>query len=122
MESEQRFRKFFENEYRIAGKTMPDQPWVDPLIWARQLLSMKDNKLGTIANHFKVSLERAHRADADAVATAQVVIEFLKNHDVDNNMPDDLWMMMRNQEGWRADQDTEWKKQRQRRYSTKVKS
>jgi len=114
-------RGFFENEYRLAGKTLPDQPWVDPLVWSRQLLDTKNHKLITVANHFRVKLENAHRADADAVATANVVIEFLKNNDVDDVLPDDLWMMMRNQEGWRHDQDLEFKARRQRRPASTTK-
>jgi DNA polymerase III subunit epsilon len=49
--------------------------WVDPLVWARELLDeLKKKSLGEVAAHLDVPLENAHRATGDAEATGNVLM------------------------------------------------
>lgn len=53
----------------------PDVIWVDPLIWAREILKeLKSRKLVDVAAHLEVPLEQAHRATGDAEATGHVLL------------------------------------------------
>lgn len=68
---------------RLGGKitdgTLPpalrhDVVWVDPLVWAREILKdQKSRKLTDVAAHFEIPLEQAHRAAGDAEATGHVL-------------------------------------------------
>ncbi|MBQ8749830.1 MAG: hypothetical protein IJZ29_05125 [Clostridia bacterium] len=64
-----------------AGKFMYkfDNPVIDTLVMSRRLLSgMKNHKLATIAKHFNIPLDHAHRALYDTIATAKCFIELCK--------------------------------------------
>jgi DNA polymerase-3 subunit epsilon len=66
-----------------AGMTPGDLPpaarqdvvWVDPLVWAREILKeLQSRKLGDVASHLSIPLERAHRAGGDAEATGRILL------------------------------------------------
>ena len=53
----------------------PDVAWVDPLVWAREILKeLKSRRLGDVAEHLGVPLEQAHRAAGDAEATGRILL------------------------------------------------
>ncbi|MGB5811000.1 MAG: 3'-5' exonuclease [Polyangiales bacterium] len=65
------------------GMTEGDMPpaarddiiWVDPLVWAREILKeLSSRKLGDVAAHLGIPLEQAHRAAGDAEATGRVLL------------------------------------------------
>lgn len=64
----------------ITDGTMPpatraDVVWVDPLVWAREILKdQKRRRLVDVAEHFGIPLEQAHRAAGDAEATGHVLM------------------------------------------------
>ncbi len=58
----------------------PDVVWVDPLVWAREILKeQKSRKLVDVAAHFDIPLEQAHRAVGDAEATGHVLMALAKD-------------------------------------------
>lgn len=53
----------------------PDTVWLDPLVWAREILKdQKSRRLGDVAAFFGIPLEQAHRAAGDAEATGRVLL------------------------------------------------
>ena len=77
-------REFLKREIARAGfdvdpqsaapALQPDVVWIDPLVWAREILKeLKSRKLGEVAQHYGIALERAHRAAGDAEATGRVL-------------------------------------------------
>lgn len=53
----------------------PDVVWIDPLVWARELMqSEKSKKLTDVAARLGIALDQAHRAAGDAEATGRVLI------------------------------------------------
>lgn len=52
-----------------------DVTWIDPLVWAREILKdLQSRKLGDVAKHLSIPLERAHRAAGDAEATGRIML------------------------------------------------
>ncbi len=52
-----------------------DFTWIDPLVWAREILKdLQSRKLGDVAKHLSIPLERAHRAAGDAEATGRILL------------------------------------------------
>jgi DNA polymerase-3 subunit epsilon len=95
-------RKMLEAEFKKIGMTMPNKVWLDPLTWARHF-DREGNKLTQLVDRFKVKLDRAHRADADAEAGARVLIEFF-NWGVDEAaFPDDVEALKDMERDWRKD-------------------
>jgi len=45
---------------------------------AKERLNCKNYKLGTVVKHLKLTLDNAHRAFFDALATAEVLLELTK--------------------------------------------
>lgn len=86
-----------EREFKIANVEMPNKPWLDPMIWVMKHLPLPNHRLTTIADHFKVSLERAHDAGADAEASALVTMAFVQTFD---GLPDDAEEVVRLQGEW----------------------
>jgi DNA polymerase III epsilon subunit-like protein len=113
-------KAFFENEYKVAKKSMPSKPWLDPLIWARRIMKSENHKLATVAQNLKVKLdqvhpevkgqetvqstERYHRADYDAAITAKVALEFISKDEIDRVLPDELDEMLSTQSSWDNEQ------------------
>jgi DNA polymerase-3 subunit epsilon len=65
------------------GMTPGDMPpaardevvWIDPLVWAREILKeLQSRRLGDVARHLTIPLEKAHRAAGDAEATGRVLL------------------------------------------------
>jgi DNA polymerase-3 subunit epsilon len=53
----------------------PDVTWIDPLVWARELLSeLKSRQLGAVCQHLGIDLANAHRATDDSEATGHVLL------------------------------------------------
>lgn len=53
----------------------PDVTWIDPLVWARELMqSEKSKKLTDVAARLGIALDQAHRAAGDAEATGRVLL------------------------------------------------
>lgn len=79
-------RAFLMNEFARAGVDGAPAPaldpavvWIDPLVWAREILKdLKSKKLTDVAAHFAVPLEQAHRAVGDAEATGRVLLELAR--------------------------------------------
>lgn len=101
-------RGFLHAEFSRAGKFLgadapalrADVAWIDPLVWAREILKeLKSHRLGDVAAHFAVSLERAHRAAGDAEATGRILLALARN------MPVAYGELVRVQEKYAAFQD-----------------
>lgn len=62
---------------RLPARTPHDRfvstPWIDPLVWVRKLEPSGRATLSAVAERLGVRLDGAHRAEADAVATALVL-------------------------------------------------
>ncbi len=77
-------RSFLLEEIKRCGRPAEkDEPaavredvvWVDPLVWAREVLKdQKSRKLTDVAAHFEIPLEQAHRAAGDAEAAGRVLM------------------------------------------------
>ena len=92
-----------DNEFKLINMSPPQKQWLDPLIWIRRFLQLGDNKLKTVTQHFKVELERAHRADADAEAAALATIKFINSFE-GKAMPDNPSELANMEKVWDADQ------------------
>ena len=67
-------KRFIESELQRIGKSLPDKPWVDPYVFIREIDRYKrGKKLVDAARRWGITLDGAHRAKADAVATAQLL-------------------------------------------------
>lgn len=86
-----------EREFKLAGIEIPKKPWLDPLIWLMKHLPLPNHKLSTVANHFKVSLDKAHDAGADSEAAALVTMAFMQSFD---GLPDDADKIVHLQGQW----------------------
>lgn len=95
-------RKMLEHEFQKVGMTMPNKVWLDPLTWARHF-DREGNKLTQLVDRFKIKLDRAHRADADAEAGAMVLIEFFKWGVDMAAFPDDVEALKNMERDWRKD-------------------
>jgi len=62
---------------RLPSRTRADRlvstPWIDPLVWVRKLEPVGPRSLSAVAARMGVRLDGAHRAEADATATALVL-------------------------------------------------
>lgn len=86
----------------------PDVVWVDPLVWAREILKeLQTRRLGDVAKHLGVPLEQAHRATGDAEATGRVLLALAPQ------MPSIYGELVRLQKRYAAFQEAElaaWKR------------
>ncbi len=72
------FDKMFVDKYaKLNGYIFPNHT-MDTLAMARKSVICKNYKLGTLCTHFGISLEGAHRAVNDCLATAKLFIELVK--------------------------------------------
>lgn len=85
-----------------------DVAWVDPLVWAREILKeLQNRRLTDVAQHLGIPLERAHRAAGDAEATGRVLLALAPQ------MPRIYGELIRLQKRYAAFQDAElatWKR------------
>ena len=109
-------KEMIENEFKLVNLRMPDKQWLDPLIWIRRFVKLGDHKLKTVAQHFKVDLDRAHRADADAAAAAQATIKFIDTFE-GKALPDDPKELGDLEKAWDADE----REIRRAKYQSKTK-
>jgi DNA polymerase-3 subunit epsilon len=79
-----------------------DVVWIDPLIWARELLeNPESHKLADVCGRLGIPLETAHRASHDAVAAGRVLFELAPR------MPQRYGELLRIQHRYGATQDVE---------------
>ena len=70
-------RAFIKNELERFGATWEEVPYVDPLIFARELHRNQGSKrLGAVADRLGIEIGQAHRAADDAVASGKVLYAF----------------------------------------------
>ncbi|MBR4406911.1 MAG: 3'-5' exoribonuclease [Clostridia bacterium] len=62
-----------------------DNEVLDVLPIAKEKLNCKNYKLGTVVKHLKLTLDNAHRAFFDALATAEVLLELTKTTFISEN-------------------------------------
>lgn len=98
-------RGFVEAELRRCGASLPTTPWVDPLVFIKELDRYKPGKkLSDVSTRWGIKHERAHRALDDAAATGELLLKvapFLPMRSLD-----DLLAQQRNfQERQRNDND-----------------
>ncbi|MFT5433772.1 MAG: DNA polymerase III epsilon subunit family exonuclease [Myxococcota bacterium] len=68
---------FIRNELERTGRSLPETPKLDPLVFAREL--QKDSgskKLAKVAERFGIELSEAHRAVNDAEVAGKVLYKF----------------------------------------------
>ena len=70
---------FIATHYLNLGMSVPVNPIVDTLELSRRYLSLPNHKLGTIAAHFGISTDGAHRAMVDVVMTRKVLFELIRH-------------------------------------------
>lgn len=103
-------RSFLQNEFKKVGKTFPDLPWIDPLIFVREFDKFQKGKtLTQSAERWGIDLNDAHRALADARATAQLLCKissWIK--------PDNVQDVITQQQQWHDAQQAQYKAYRER--------
>lgn len=62
--------------FKALGLPGPANEILDTLDLARARLSLPNYKLGTVANHFGISTNGAHRAAADVAITREILLRF----------------------------------------------
>lgn len=102
-----------EREFKLANVKVQQKPWLDPMIWVMKHLVLPNHKLPTVAQHYKISLEHAHDAGADAKAAAEVTMAFVQTFD---GLPDDPEEVVKLQGVWdselKAARIAAWKKKK----------
>ena len=81
-------------EFKRLGMEMPPLTVIDPLVLAREVLHLKSYRLGVVAEHLGISMERAHRAKDDAIAAAMVL------YGIADKLPHDLDKLLQLQQQW----------------------
>lgn len=107
-------RNFLIHEFSRAGRRLPEGvKWLDPLVIARQTQKGQGNmKLGSVAKRLGVSLEEAHRAQADAECAGRVLLALGKTA----NLPENLSELLDLIDKWEAAQEAEragWRSRQQ---------
>jgi DNA polymerase-3 subunit epsilon len=110
-------RRFMHAEMRRAGVLLdlppaadPAVTWVDPLVWARELMSdEKSKRLGDVCESLGIPLNDAHRAWADAEAAGRVLLALA------GRMPRGYAELIRVQDQYAARQEVELSDWRRRR-------
>lgn len=94
-------RLFLEAEMRKVGKVLPQIPWVDPCVFIRKIdRYQKGKKLTDAAARWKVELQDAHRAMADAKATGLLLYK-LAPHLKCESLPE----LVGKQQIWKEEQE-----------------
>lgn len=69
-------RRFLERAYKNEGSALPVLPWVDPCVFIKEFDKYKKGKKLTDASkRWGINLHGAHRALADATATAELLMK-----------------------------------------------
>jgi len=96
-------------EFKRLNRPFPELKVLDPLVLAREVLSLKGYKLGAVAKYLKIDMERAHRALDDAAAAAEIMYK------IGHLLPSDLNELLNVQEQWKNAQDAKRRQWQQRR-------
>ena len=84
----------------IPPALRPSVRWIDPLVWARELLSdLRSRRLSAVCEHLEIDIGQAHRAADDAAATAKVLFALAPE------MPGNYGELVRIQENHSARQE-----------------
>lgn len=103
-------RGFIEKEFERIGKKIPDRPWIDPCVFVKELDKFKKGKrLADAALRWGVELKGAHRALADTRATGELLFKLADKIGIHQ-----LNDMVSKQNLWRASQDEQRRKFRNR--------
>ncbi len=93
-------RGFVTAELERCGLSWPDEATLDPLIFARALLTnLRTKRLGDVATALGIDLAAAHRAGDDAEAAGRVLYAF------GDRLPPDLNKLLTLQAQWERQQD-----------------
>lgn len=95
--------EFYDHEFTRASLKMPIKPWLDPLVWIRNYEGSGKNKLDEVCLRYGIESDGAHRAKADAVMAAKVMLKLM------DRLPDDFTSVLALQDLWRRKQDAERK-------------
>lgn len=95
-------------EFKRINKPFPELKVLDPLVLAREVLSLRSYKLGVVVRHLKINMDRAHRAQDDAAATAEILYK------IGPLLPQDLDELLQVQEQWKNAQDAKRRQWQQR--------
>ena len=72
-------RRFLEKAFENENATLPTLPWVDPCVFIKEFDKYKKGKKLTDASRrWGITLNGAHRALADATATAELLLKLRK--------------------------------------------
>ncbi|MBO4412843.1 MAG: 3'-5' exoribonuclease [Clostridia bacterium] len=71
--------KFIQNAIKNEGLTF-DNPGIDALVIAKNKLILKKYKLSEVVKRLEITLDNAHRALADAVATAEAFLILMRDY------------------------------------------
>ena len=106
-------RAFIKNELERAGGTWKEVPYLDPLIFARELHRNQGSKrLVSVAERMGIEIGQAHRAEDDAVAAGHVLYKFAPQ------LPASLEDLQTLQGQWATQQENERAGWRNRRENT----
>lgn len=97
---------FYRMEFHKAGKELPQRYWLDPLVWVRNYDGSGANKLGEVAARNNITSDGAHRAKADSVMAAKVMLKYMER------LPEEFVSVMQLQDIWKRKQDAEWERKR----------
>ena len=105
---------FLRNEMARTGLSLPEQPVLDPLVWARKLLpSERSHRLGRVADKLGIDLSQAHRAEHDAEATGRILLRLA------DKVPMELGQLLKEQGEWKAAQEAAFAARRAARKETR---
>jgi len=103
-------RAFLKAELSRVGVTWEPEPCIDPLIFVREFHRGQGSKrLSSVAERLGISLDNAHRADADAEAAGRVLYAFRPE------LPRELEELLLLQSQWAQQQENEMANWRSRR-------
>ena len=107
-------RAFVRGELERCGFNWHDPPYIDPLIFVRELHRNQGSKrLAAVAARLGISLENAHRAADDAEAAGRVLYALA------SQLPqqlDDLIMLQSQWEAQHANEMASWRNKRESRF------
>lgn len=97
-------RGFYSNEFERSGHIFPDKSWLDPCVWVKHFDKFeKGKKLSEAAKRRGISVEGAHRAQADTIMAAKVALTLL------DKLPDDLSSTLQLQSIWERQQEADYR-------------
>lgn len=97
----------YRNEFDKANVELPNRYWLDPLVWVRNYDGSGANKLTEAAARHGVTADgEAHRAKADSLMAAKLMLKLMEK------LPDDFNSVIALQDIWKRKQDAEWERKR----------